>query len=355
MFTRHGDNRRRFGDVQDNAIYWNFVVVDLACRLRLHLLAAAPVKRRLRSVRSPLASARAVAGARGARARRRAPALGDRALDASTRGSSCRSRSSAIALRGRRRAPAPARASAGAPRARGTRRPMLAWLVARRRAGVAAALARRAPVHLPHDRARDRHGGRGAAARARAAGRRRCCGRCRAAARTAVGGCVMAARASRRLGWATRPRSRDDPARRWRSGSGTCPPLFDAAVADVALHRLQHLSFFVTALLFWWAMLRRSRPGRRRLAPVRDDDAHQHPRRADRARAARALPPADGGAPAFGLTPLEDQQLAGVIMWVPAETVYAGAALCLGRAAGSAARRRRAGGRDGRHRATRRA
>ncbi|MCP3442287.1 cytochrome c oxidase subunit 3 [Bradyrhizobium sp. CCGUVB14] len=26
MFTRHGQNRRRFGDVQDNAMYWNFVV-----------------------------------------------------------------------------------------------------------------------------------------------------------------------------------------------------------------------------------------------------------------------------------------------------------------------------------------
>jgi cytochrome c oxidase subunit 3 len=27
MFTRHGDNRRRYGDVQDNAMYWNFVVL----------------------------------------------------------------------------------------------------------------------------------------------------------------------------------------------------------------------------------------------------------------------------------------------------------------------------------------
>jgi heme/copper-type cytochrome/quinol oxidase subunit 3 len=26
MFTRHGQNLRRFGDVQDNAMYWNFVV-----------------------------------------------------------------------------------------------------------------------------------------------------------------------------------------------------------------------------------------------------------------------------------------------------------------------------------------
>lgn len=27
MFTRKGDNPRRYGDVQDNALYWNFVVV----------------------------------------------------------------------------------------------------------------------------------------------------------------------------------------------------------------------------------------------------------------------------------------------------------------------------------------
>jgi cytochrome c oxidase subunit III len=27
MFTRNGDNKRRFGDVQDNALYWNFVVL----------------------------------------------------------------------------------------------------------------------------------------------------------------------------------------------------------------------------------------------------------------------------------------------------------------------------------------
>jgi cytochrome c oxidase assembly factor CtaG len=33
------------------------------------------------------------------------------------------------------------------------------------------------------------------------------------------------------------------------------------------------------------------------------------------------------GAPAWGLTQLEDQQLAGLVMWVPAGTIYAGAAL----------------------------
>ena len=28
MFTRHGNSRRRFGDVQDNALYWYFVVLS---------------------------------------------------------------------------------------------------------------------------------------------------------------------------------------------------------------------------------------------------------------------------------------------------------------------------------------
>jgi cytochrome c oxidase subunit 3 len=27
MFSRHAENRRRFGDIQDNALYWNFVVL----------------------------------------------------------------------------------------------------------------------------------------------------------------------------------------------------------------------------------------------------------------------------------------------------------------------------------------
>ena len=27
MFTRHADNKRRYGDVQDNAMYWNFVIL----------------------------------------------------------------------------------------------------------------------------------------------------------------------------------------------------------------------------------------------------------------------------------------------------------------------------------------
>ena len=39
------------------------------------------------------------------------------------------------------------------------------------------------------------------------------------------------------------------------------PLLFDAAVTNIMLHRLQHLSFLVTAVLFWWSVLWRSDPG----------------------------------------------------------------------------------------------
>lgn len=107
------------------------------------------------------------------------------------------------------------------------------------------------------------------------------------------------------------------------------PLLFDAAVVNVAVHRLQHLSFLLTALLFWWSVLRSSESG---VAAWHLFLTMLHtsilgalmalaPRVLYTAQTATALD--------WGLTPLEDQQLAGLIMWVPAGTVYAGAALAL--------------------------
>jgi putative membrane protein len=58
------------------------------------------------------------------------------------------------------------------------------------------------------------------------------------------------------------------------------PAAFDAALQSVPLHRLEHVSFLLTAV-----------------------------------------------AAQFGLTPLEDQQLAGLVMWIPAGLVYTLAAL----------------------------
>jgi cytochrome c oxidase assembly factor CtaG len=105
------------------------------------------------------------------------------------------------------------------------------------------------------------------------------------------------------------------------------PALFDAAVESDALHRLQHLSFFVTALLFWWALVQRSNPGVA-VAHLFATMLHTSILGALMALAPRVLYTAQTRhALDWGLTPLQDQQLAGIIMWVPAGTVYAGAAL----------------------------
>lgn len=110
------------------------------------------------------------------------------------------------------------------------------------------------------------------------------------------------------------------------------PLFFDAAVTDIAVHRLQHLSFFVIGLLFWWAMLRRSDPA------VAAGDLfitmiHTGILGALMTFAPRVLYQVQTAqAGLWGLTPLEDQQLAGLVMWIPAGTVYAGAAIAfLGR------------------------
>jgi putative membrane protein len=107
------------------------------------------------------------------------------------------------------------------------------------------------------------------------------------------------------------------------------PVLFDAAVTNVAIHRLQHLSFFLSAALFWWSVFRRSEAGAAAWH-VFITMLHTSMLGALMALAPRVLYGAQTAtAAAWGLTALEDQQLAGVIMWVPAGTIYAGAALAL--------------------------
>ncbi|RZN36206.1 cytochrome c oxidase assembly protein [Bradyrhizobium sp. Leo121] len=107
------------------------------------------------------------------------------------------------------------------------------------------------------------------------------------------------------------------------------PVLFDAAVDNLLLHRLQHLSFFVTAVLFWWSVFRRSETGAAAWH-VFVTMLHTSLLGALMALAPRVLYQQQTAASAaWGLTPLEDQQLAGIIMWVPAGTIYAGAALAL--------------------------
>jgi putative membrane protein len=95
------------------------------------------------------------------------------------------------------------------------------------------------------------------------------------------------------------------------------------------MHRLQHLSFLLTAILFWWSVLRSSESG---VAAwhLFITMLHTSVLGALMALAPRVLYAAQTAAALdWGLTSLEDQQLAGLIMWVPAGTIYAGAALAL--------------------------
>jgi cytochrome c oxidase assembly factor CtaG len=107
------------------------------------------------------------------------------------------------------------------------------------------------------------------------------------------------------------------------------PPVFDAAVTHDGLHRLQHLSFFLSALWFWWTVLWASS----RAAATWHlfvTMMHMSVLGALMALAPRVLYSVQTShAAAYGLTPLEDQQLAGLLMWVPAGTVYAGAAMAM--------------------------
>ena len=109
------------------------------------------------------------------------------------------------------------------------------------------------------------------------------------------------------------------------------PALFDLALESDRWHTAQHLSFLVAALLFWTAMLGRRTPaGVAVLCLV----ATAIVTGALGALMAFATSPwywryaALGMAP-FGLTPAEDQQVAGLLMWVPGGFVHLGAALML--------------------------
>lgn len=120
------------------------------------------------------------------------------------------------------------------------------------------------------------------------------------------------------------------------------PRLFDLALARDGWHVVQHLCFLVSALLFWWAVLH-GRGAHRIGVAVGCLFFTATVSGALGALMAFSNSPwyagyAASGLDAFGLAPAEDQQLAGVLMWVPGGLVHAGAGLAL------LARRLRQGG-----------
>jgi putative membrane protein len=107
------------------------------------------------------------------------------------------------------------------------------------------------------------------------------------------------------------------------------PTLYESALYNDTIHVLEHASFFLTALLYWWAVLQPQHYGVHVLSVF------------GMAMGSAALgalitftrvpwyPAHTPYTAAWGLTPLEDQRLAGLIMWIPAGVVYVIAAAAL--------------------------
>ena len=109
------------------------------------------------------------------------------------------------------------------------------------------------------------------------------------------------------------------------------PPLFDLALEHEGWHVIQHLCFIASALLFWWAMLRNSGRDGRMVAAL---CLFVTSMVGGGLGALMALsgspwyaPYAALGMTPEGLTPAQDQQLAGVIMWIPGGLYHLAAAL----------------------------
>lgn len=108
------------------------------------------------------------------------------------------------------------------------------------------------------------------------------------------------------------------------------PRLYEAAVANPWVHVAEHACFLGTAALFWWALLhRRGAYGAAVLYVF--GMAIQSTALGALLTFARSPWYASHLATtaAWGLSPLEDQQLAGLIMWVPGGLIYLAAALGL--------------------------
>lgn len=107
------------------------------------------------------------------------------------------------------------------------------------------------------------------------------------------------------------------------------PALYAASVTSETVHAAQHASFMLSALLFWWAMRERARHGVAVLY-VFATAVHSTLLGALLAFAHDVFyTPYIATAPAWGLTPLEDQQIGGLIMWVPGGLIYLAAAMVL--------------------------
>lgn len=147
-------------------------------------------------------------------------------------------------------------------------------------------------------------------------------------------------------GWMLRPALRVpavDRAARWLTRPATCfvlfnvtiaawhlPPLYNLAMADHPIHIAEHLMFMATAVLMWWPLLsplpelpRLAYPGQMLycfLMSIPMSVVAIYVAMAD-----HVLYPAYAAAPrVWGLSPLDDQMIGGLIMWIPGGLFFYG-------------------------------
>jgi putative membrane protein len=110
------------------------------------------------------------------------------------------------------------------------------------------------------------------------------------------------------------------------------PWLFDQTLHSDWIHAAQHTTFLLSGLLFWWPLLghRQALGGGAAVAYVFTTAIHTSVLGALLTFAPRPwFSSYLATAPAWGLTALEDQQLGGLIMWIPAGTLLLVVALLL--------------------------
>ena len=110
------------------------------------------------------------------------------------------------------------------------------------------------------------------------------------------------------------------------------PGPFQAALQNEALHDLEHASFFLTALLFWQSVIAASRSPSSLIAAIVATLVtliQSGFLGALLTLSGRPLYPSYSGSELWGLSPIEDQQLAGLVMWVPMGGIYLIAGLLL--------------------------
>src|SRR5688500_4118918 len=103
------------------------------------------------------------------------------------------------------------------------------------------------------------------------------------------------------------------------------PALYGRTITSELLHTVQHASFILTALLFWWTVIPGSRAGRNGSAIFSLFATALHTSVLGALLAfseASWYPTYQATTGPWGMSPLADQQLGGLIMWIPGGLTY---------------------------------